>query len=129
MTSEISPPPPDPRVVLAAERTMLAWMRTGLALMGFGFVVARFGMFLHEIAAARGATIPPGRPLSMWLGLGLIALGVVVLAGAGWRYHRYVTGLERDCELPPPGSLFGVVVAGLLVGVGVVLAIFLMTMD
>ena len=29
----------DPRVLFAAERTLLAWVRTGLALMGFGFLV------------------------------------------------------------------------------------------
>jgi len=34
----------DPRVLYAAERTLLAWIRTGLALMGFGFVVARFSL-------------------------------------------------------------------------------------
>ncbi len=32
----------DPRVVFAAERTLLVWIRTGLSLIGFGFVVARF---------------------------------------------------------------------------------------
>jgi len=50
MSSRTNEPPDDPRVPLAAERTLLAWVRTGLALMGFGFVVARFGLFLREIA-------------------------------------------------------------------------------
>ena len=34
----------DPRILFAAERTLLAWVRTGLVMMGFGFVVARFGL-------------------------------------------------------------------------------------
>ena len=40
----------DPRVVFAAERTLLAWQRSALAFMGFGFVVERFGLFLQTIA-------------------------------------------------------------------------------
>ena len=34
--------PTDPRILFAAERTLLAWIRTGLAIMGFGFALAHF---------------------------------------------------------------------------------------
>ncbi|GEM_PF-1795183 len=44
----------DPRVILAAERTLLAWIRTGLAMMGFGFLVVKFGLFLSEVAILQG---------------------------------------------------------------------------
>jgi putative membrane protein len=34
----------DPRVLLAAERTLPAWQRSAIALLGFGFVIERFGL-------------------------------------------------------------------------------------
>src|SRR5437868_5476340 len=88
----------DPRVVLAEERTMLAWVRTGLALMGFGFVLARFGLFMRELVAAHQLSdphapqvLPQHQPgFSLWAGVGMIGLGVVVLLYSNVRHRRIV---------------------------------------
>jgi putative membrane protein len=125
MSSQTTEPPDDPRVPLAAERTLLAWVRTGLALMGFGFVVARFGLFLHEVAAAHGvpAEPPPGR--SLWLGAALIALGVVVNVLAGVQYVRLLGRLRRGEPYRPSAWSLGVVVTGVLAALGVVMTAYL----
>jgi len=85
----------------AAERTYLAWIRTGLALMGFGFVVARFGLFLRALAANTAQTQPATHGLSLWVGVVLVAMGVLVHLAAAWR-HREVIGRLR----PPYPSDF-----------------------
>jgi putative membrane protein len=88
--------PEDPRVRFAAERTLLAWMRTGLALMGFGFVVARFGLFLREVAVAEHVAVHQrSTGWSLWIGTGLIALGVLVSLVASFEYYRFVRLLKQ----------------------------------
>lgn len=118
--------PGDPRVYLAAERTLLAWVRTGLAMMGFGFVVARFGLFLREFAAVRGT--PPPRPqgLSLWFGVALVALGVVVslLAAAG--HWRTVRRLEQGRPLRFSPLSLGTFVAVLLGVIGLLMGFYLL---
>jgi len=78
----------DPRVIMAAERTLLAWVRTGLALMGFGFLVARFGLFMQEYSLHKGETTQESPAWSVGIGASLVLLGTVITLAAGWLHGR-----------------------------------------
>lgn len=122
-------PVEDARIYLAAERTLLAWIRTGLSLMGFGFVVARFGLFLRELAVVRGMEVPPaaaGRSASMWIGLALVALGVLVNLLAAIDHGRVVRSLRRGDTHPATKSAMGVVLGVVLGALGVAMALYLL---
>lgn len=82
----------DPRVLFAAERTLLAWSRTNAGLIAFGFLVERTGLVVQGAAAARG--------LGFWIGIGFIALGVLLSALSVVQYRRTVAQL-RPGEIPP----------------------------
>ena len=120
------PPPEDPRVRFAAERTLLAWMRTGLALMGFGFVVARFGLFLREIAeAGQVAAHQHSTRWSLWIGTALIGLGVAVSLLASFEYYRFVAWSKQGRTYMPRTAMLAVVVAVILALLGIVMALYL----
>ena len=90
----------DPRVLFAAERTLLAWNRTSLSLMAFGFVIERFGLFLRYVTHAPGAamTAPIDRA-SFWVGIGFVALGVFAAVISIVQY-RIVLASLRPVEIP-----------------------------
>ncbi len=121
--------------MLAAERTLLAWIRTGLALMGFGFVVARFGLFLRELATMKpveGGAGPHHTPatqqfsLSLWAGVAMILIGVVVTVLAAVKHWQTVDRLNRGELLPFRRLSLGVILAVALGIIGLVIAAYLM---
>lgn len=80
----------DPRVLFAAERTLMAWSRTAAGLMAIGFLVER-----STLLAPRA-----GADFALWIGLGFVLLGVALSALSIVQYRRSVAGL-RPVEIPP----------------------------
>jgi putative membrane protein len=73
----------------ANERTYLAWVRTALALLAFGLLVERFELFARLPGVPDAAADAGGVPWTQIGGLGLILLGVLVLAISSWRYLTF----------------------------------------
>ena len=87
----------DPRVLFAAERTLLAWQRTAIALMGFGFVVERFGLFLRMVSGQPLSLSQRG--FSLWLGVGLLVIGAGVSIVSALQFRTVLRGLGEG-EIP-----------------------------
>ncbi len=115
-------PPEDPRIYFAAERTLLAWLRTAIALMGLGFVVARFGLFLRVLARDHDPLAHAG---AGWVGVSLVALGVLTAAAATGQHARYARSLPADAKPSHYLGWLAVAFGGLLSVIGAVLAAYL----
>jgi putative membrane protein len=112
----------DPRVLFAAERTLLAWSRTSLTLMGFGFLIERFGLFLQMFAVA-GRDVPQ-RGVSFWVGLAFVALGTLAAVVATVQYRLFVKTLKPE-EIPPRYWVSFSVVANVVLAVlGICLTVY-----
>jgi putative membrane protein len=115
----------DPRVLFAAERTLLAWNRTSISLMAFGFVIERFGLFL-QIAGRQEVTVFE-RHISFFVGVTFILLASFLAAYSILQHIRILRTL-KPAEIPSGYSLRMGIVTNAVVGLlGVVLSIYLST--
>jgi putative membrane protein len=116
----------DPRVLFAAERTLLAWNRTSLALIAFGFVIERTGILMQAVAAGSPITETFGTSgPSFWLGLAFIALGAFVAAYSARQYLAVLKTLS-PAEYPAGyNAKWGLAVNLVVAALGVCLAVAL----
>jgi putative membrane protein len=125
MNSTDQPAEQDPRVYFAAERTFLAWIRTGLGLMGIGFAVSRFGLFLRQLAATDSHLPNRATGLSLWSGVALVALGVIVTLSSVLRHIQLIHQLSSGTWQPGRVSRDAVILAIILAAIGIGMAIYL----
>ena len=85
------------RTRLSVERTMMSWIRTAVSLIGFGFAIVQFFERLQQMTDVRAASYPRA---PQYLGLALIASGILALLISIWQY-RWTVHYMWDAPFTP----------------------------
>lgn len=116
----------DPRIMFAAERTLLAWNRTSIAFMAFGFLIERSGILIRVISGS--ATDSFSTTLTIWIGFLFILSGALVALYSSKQYARLLKTLD-PADFPVGYSAkwgiavnIGVAALGLLLALALLLA-------
>jgi putative membrane protein len=94
--------------------------------MGVGFAVARFGLFLRQMQSEETHMPIHATGLSVWSGVALVALGVVVNLSAVLSHIAVVKKLRSGTWIPGQVSKSAVALAIVLALVGVGMAFYLL---
>jgi len=118
----------DRLVYFAAERTLMSWIRTAAGLMVLGFVIDRFSFFLGRLNVPADAFTANPQGISSTAGAALVVVGAAMAAVAAVRYLRFALYYRRYGRTDPGLGLFvAVLFAALVTTIGVLIAVFLLT--
>jgi putative membrane protein len=110
------------RTRASVERTMMSWLRTAVSLIGFGFAIVQFFERMQGLPGVNPA-LQPAAP--RYVGLALIACGILALVISVWQYHWTIRYLWSGSFAPLAGMtnegiqtpLYSVTFALILIGV------------
>jgi putative membrane protein len=88
------------RTRASLERTLMSWIRTAISLIGFGFTIVQFFERLQDLPGVNPARHPAA---PRYLGLALIACGIVALVVSIWQYHWTIRYLWSESYAPIAG--------------------------
>jgi putative membrane protein len=115
----------DRLVYFAAERTLLSWIRISLGFMALGFVVDRFDLFLRKMMASSLPDLPK-HPITSWIGIMLVLVGVVANVAAAIKFIRFEVRYQRKADTRPGhGLMLGVYLTLTAAILGILLIFFL----
>jgi putative membrane protein len=81
------------RTRLSLERTLMSWVRTATALIGFGFAIVQF---FDRLGGMQGVAAPVWPSAPRYLGLTLIAAGILALLISAWQYQSVIGYLRSE---------------------------------
>ena len=111
----------------ANERTYLAWIRTAISIMAFGFLIEKVDLFLSYLGRTGGGDRSlQGSPFAEMVGLGLFALGALIVIGASWRFFYYQRYIETKDPIPYGQHRSNLVLSALIVLMSFFLAIYIL---
>jgi putative membrane protein len=79
---------------------MMSWLRTAVSLIGFGFAIVQFFEHLQQMPGVQPAYRPDA---PRYLGLALIASGILALLVSIWQYLWTVRYLWGEAFIPVAG--------------------------
>ncbi len=81
----------------ANERTYLAWLRTSFSLLTLGFATNKFAQFLIEThTKSETNTIPLGTLGTRRFGIGMVVIGLLLIAYSTWDYNVNRIRIDKE---------------------------------